>query len=103
MSWGKLIPIVLVAVLSSVGMSGVPGGGYIGEYIICSIFFPNQMELAFPILVAIGNLVDPPATMINSAGDYVVTYIVSPLCGRQGLAGKGFGQEEGAAVAEKAE
>ena len=77
MSWGKLIPIVLVAVLSSVGMSGVPGGGYIGEYIICSIFFPQQMELAFPILVAIGNLVDPPATMINSAGDYVVSYIVS--------------------------
>ncbi len=77
LSFGKLIPIVLVAVLSSVGMSGVPGGGYIGEYIICSIFFPNQMELAFPILVAIGNLVDPPATMINSAGDYVVSYIVS--------------------------
>ena len=76
-SWGMLIPVVLVAVLSSVGMSGVPGGGYIGEYIICSIFFPNQMELAYPILVAIGNLVDPPATMINSAGDYVVCYIVS--------------------------
>ena len=73
----RLIPIVLVAVLSSVGMSGVPGGGYIGEYIICSIFFPTQMELAFPILVAIGNLVDPPATMINSAGDYVVSFLVS--------------------------
>ena len=77
LTWGQLIPIVLVAVLSSVGMSGVPGGGYIGEYIICSIFFPTQIELAFPILVAIGNLVDPPATMINSAGDYVVSYIVS--------------------------
>ena len=77
MSWSKLPLIVLVAVLSSVGLSGVPGGGYIGEYIICSIFFPQQMELAFPILVAIGNLVDPPATMINSAGDYVVSYIVS--------------------------
>ena len=77
LTWAQLIPIVLVAVLSSVGMSGVPGGGYIGEYIICSIFFPTQMELAFPILVAIGNLVDPPATMINSAGDYVVSYIVS--------------------------
>ena len=76
-SWGQLVPIILVAVLSSVGMSGVPGGGYIGEYIICSIFFPAQMELAFPILVAIGNLVDPPATMINSSGDYVVSYIVS--------------------------
>ena len=74
---GMLVKVVLVAVLSSVGMSGVPGGGYIGEYIICSIFFPNQMELAFPILVTIGNLVDPPATMINSAGDYVVSFIVS--------------------------
>ena len=28
-------------------------------------------------VVAIGNLVDPPATMINSAGDYVVCYIVA--------------------------
>ena len=74
---GMLVPVILVAVLSSVGMSGVPGGGYIGEYIICSIFFPTQMEVAFPILVVIGNLVDPPATMINAAGDYVVCYIVS--------------------------
>ncbi len=73
----KLVPVVLVAVLSSVGMSGVPGGGYIGEYIICSIFFPDIIEMAFPILVAIGNLVDPPATMINAAGDYVVSYVVS--------------------------
>ena len=71
-----LIPVILVAVLSSVGMSGVPGGGYIGEYIICSIFFADQMALAFPILVTIGNLVDPPATMINAAGDYVVSFIV---------------------------
>ena len=69
--------IVLVAVFSAVGMSGVPGGGYIGEYIICALFFPNHMELAFPILVAIGNLVDPPATMINAAGDYVASFIVS--------------------------
>lgn len=77
LEWGQLPVIVLVAVLSSVGMSGVPGGGYIGEYIICSLFFPTQIELAFPILVAIGNLVDPPATMINSSGDYVVSYIVA--------------------------
>ena len=73
----ELPMIVLVAVFSAVGMSGVPGGGYIGEYIICALFFPNHMELAFPILVAIGNLVDPPATMINAAGDYVVSFIVS--------------------------
>ena len=104
MSWGKLIPIVLVAVLSSVGMSGVPGGGYIGEYIICSIFFPNQMELAFPILVAIGNLVDPPATMINSAGDYVVSYIVSRFVDGKDWLDRALAKKSAAAeITEKAE
>ena len=77
LSFSKLIPVVLVAVLSSVGMSGVPGGGYIGEFIMCSVFFPDQLAVAYPIAITIGNLVDPPATMINSAGDYVVSYIVS--------------------------
>jgi len=77
LSWEQSAAVIAVAVFSSVGMSGVPGGGYIGEYIVCSIFFPDNMELAFPILVAIGNLVDPIATMINSAGDYVVSFLVS--------------------------
>ena len=35
------------------------------------------MAIAYPIAVTIGNLVDPPATMINSAGDYVVTFLVA--------------------------
>lgn len=39
--------------------------------------FSCVLEMAFPILVAIGNLVDPPATMINSSGDYVASFIVS--------------------------
>ncbi len=74
---GLFVKILLVAVFSSVAMSGIPGGGYIGEYIICSLFFPEQMAVAYPIAVTIGNLVDPPATMINSAGDYVVSFIVA--------------------------
>ena len=37
----------------------------------------KRLLMLIPILLAIGNLVDPPATMINSAGDYVVSYIVS--------------------------
>ena len=68
---------MLVAVLSAVGMSGIPGGGYIGEYLLCSILFPGQIEVAYPIAVAIGNLVDPPATMINSAGDLVACFLVA--------------------------
>ena len=74
---GLTAKILLVAVFSSVAMSGIPGGGYIGEYIICSLFFPSQMAIAYPIAVTIGNLVDPPATMINAAGDYVVTFLVA--------------------------
>ena len=74
---GDFILIILVAVLSSVGMSGVPGGSYIGEFIMCSVFFPDQLAVAYPIAITIGNLVDPPATMINSAGDYVVSFLVS--------------------------
>jgi Na+/H+-dicarboxylate symporter len=91
---GTFVKVILVAVLSSVGMSGIPGGGYIGEFIICSIFFPNQLDLAYPIAIAIGNLVDPPATMINSSGDYVVSFIVSRF-----VEGKDWLQK---ALAEKA-
>lgn len=69
--------VILVAVVSSVGMSGIPGGGYIGEFIICSIFFPTQLEIAYPIAITIGNLVDPPATMVNAAGDYVISFVVA--------------------------
>ena len=76
-SIGDMALMVIVAVLSSVGMSGVPGGGYIGEFIMCSVFFPDQLAIAYPIAITIGNLVDPPATMINSAGDYVVSFLVS--------------------------
>lgn len=35
------------------------------------------MTIAYTLALAIGNLIDPPATMANAAGDYVATYIVS--------------------------
>jgi hypothetical protein len=34
------------------------------------------MAIAYPIAIALGNLVDPPATMLNAAGDYVASFIV---------------------------
>ena len=44
-------------------MSGVPGGGLIGEMLIVTMYgFPAE---AFPIIATIGYLVDPPATMIK--------------------------------------
>ena len=76
-STGKAILAIIVAVFSSVAMSGIPGGGGTGELVICTIFFPDQLAIAYPIALALGNLVDPPATMVNAAGDYVVSFIVS--------------------------
>ena len=74
---GEAILAIIVAVFSSVAMSGIPGGGGTGELVLCTIFFPDSMAIAYPIAIALGNLVDPPATMVNAAGDYVVSYIVA--------------------------
>ena len=68
---------IVVATVSSVAMSGIPGGGGTGELVLCSLFFPENLAVAFPIAQAIGDLVDPPATMVNAAGDYVASFIVS--------------------------
>ena len=75
-TWEAILAII-VAVFSSVAMSGIPGGGGTGELVLCTIFFPEQMAIAYPIAIALGNLVDPPATMVNAAGDYVVSFIVA--------------------------
>ena len=74
---GEAILAIIVAVFSSVAMSGIPGGGGTGELVLCTIFFPEQMAIAYPIAIALGNLVDPPATMVNAAGDYVASFIVA--------------------------
>ena len=74
---GEALLAIIVAIFSSVAMSGIPGGGGTGELVLCTIFFPDQMAIAYPIAIALGNLVDPPATMVNAAGDYVASYIVS--------------------------
>ena len=74
---GEAILAIIVAVFSSVAMSGIPGGGGTGDLVLCTMFFPDQLAIAYPISIALANLIDPPATMVNAAGDYVVSYIVS--------------------------
>ena len=76
-STGRAILAILVAVFSSVAMSGIPGGGGTGELALCTVFFPEHMAIAYPMALALGNLVDPPATMVNAAGDYVASFIVA--------------------------
>jgi len=68
---------ILIAVLSSVVMSGIPGGGLIGEMLIVSLYgFPME---AFPIIATIGWLIDPPATCINVSGDTASAMLVTKL------------------------
>lgn len=58
---------ILIAVLSGVVMSGIPGGGLIGEMLIVTLY-SFDLE-AFPIIATIGWIVDPPATCLNVVGD----------------------------------
>ncbi len=71
------IPAILISVMGGVVMSGVPGGGLVGELFIVNIYgFPPE---AFPIIATIGFLVDPPATMINASGDTLSSMIVTRI------------------------
>lgn len=64
-----------VSILCGVVMSGIPGGGFLGEALIVSLYgFGPE---ALPIISMIGTVVDAPATMINSAGDTAAAMIVS--------------------------
>ncbi|WP_083633559.1 dicarboxylate/amino acid:cation symporter [Alkalihalophilus pseudofirmus] len=64
-----------ISLLVGTVMSGVPGGGFIGEMLIITMYgFPME---ALPILAILGTLVDPPATMVNASGDAVSSMLVS--------------------------
>ena len=65
---------ILISVLSGVVMSGIPGGGLIGEMLIVSLYgFPPE---AFAIIATIGWLIDPPATLLNVTGDISSSMII---------------------------
>lgn len=68
---------IMISVLSAVVMSGIPGGGLIGEMLIVSLYgFPLE---AFPIIATIGWLIDPPATTLNVCGDLTNSMLVSRI------------------------
>jgi Na+/H+-dicarboxylate symporter len=71
-----------IALLTGVVVSGIPGGGTIGELLILSLYgFPPE---AFALVTMIGTLVDAPATMLNAVGDNVSSMLVARLLGGRG-------------------
>jgi Na+/H+-dicarboxylate symporter len=77
--WETIATAIGIALLVGVVVSGIPGGGTIGELLIISIYgFPLE---SFPIITMIGTLVDAPATMLNAIGDNVASMIVARMLG----------------------
>lgn len=74
---GTYSSAIMVAVLSGVVLSGIPGGGLVGEMLIVSLYgFPPE---AFPIIATLGFLVDPAATMVNATGDTCSAMLISRM------------------------
>jgi Na+/H+-dicarboxylate symporter len=74
-----LLTAIGIAILCGTVVSGIPGGGTIGEILIISLYgFPPE---AFPVITMIGTLVDPPATMVNAIGDNVASMMVARILG----------------------
>ena len=68
-----------IALLTGVVVSGIPGGGTIGELLILSMY--NLPPEAFPLITMIGTLVDAPATMVNAVGDNVASMMIARILG----------------------
>ena len=66
---------IVIAVVASVVMGGIPAGGYVAEIFIISAFgFPT---VSIPIMVLIGTITDAPATVVNVTGDTGLAMIIA--------------------------
>jgi len=76
---GTVATAIGIAIFSGMVMSGIPGGGFLGELLIVTLYgFPVE---ALPLISMVGTLVDPPATMVNSTGDNVCSMLIARLLG----------------------
>ena len=66
-----------IALLSGTVMSGIPGGGFLGEMLIVTLYgFGPE---ALPIISMLGAFVDPPATMVNASGDTAASMLIARI------------------------
>lgn len=73
----NIIMSIVVAVIASVVMGGIPAGGYVAEIFIISAFgFPT---VSIPIMVLIGTITDAPATAVNVTGDTGLAMVIARI------------------------
>jgi len=69
-----LVAIGITIIVSTVE-GGIPNGGYIGEILVMTVYdFPIEM---LPVVMIIGTLVDPMATLLNACGDTVSAMMIT--------------------------
>lgn len=72
-----LLIALLVTVVVSLVEGGIPAGGYLGELLVLSVYnFPAE---AFPVVIILGTLVDPVATVLNVTCDTVAAMLISRI------------------------
>lgn len=66
---------VLLAILISIIEGGIPNGGYVGQLLIVNAYqLPPEV---LPVLIIIGSLLDPIATLLNATGDTVAAMLIA--------------------------
>ncbi len=69
-----LVALGITIIVSTVE-GGIPNGGYIGEILVMTVYdFPIEM---LPVVMIIGTLVDPMATLLNACGDTVSAMMIT--------------------------
>lgn len=78
-----LLIALLVTIVVSMVEGGIPSGGYLGELLVLSVYnFPPE---AFPVVIILGTLVDPAATIMNVSCDTAAGMLISRI-----MEGKGW-------------
>jgi Na+/H+-dicarboxylate symporter len=72
---GTILMALGITIIVSMVEGGIPNGGYIGEILVMTVYgFPVEM---LPVVMIIGTLVDPMATVLNATGDTVSAMLVT--------------------------
>ena len=72
-----LLLALLIAMLVSIIEGGIPNGGYVGQLLIVSAYHLPSGVL--PVIMIIGTLLDPIATLLNATGDTAAAMMISRL------------------------
>ncbi len=73
----NILLLAVAAIVGSTIMGAIPGGGYVGQLVIVSIFgLPNW---TIPIMALIVTLGDPFATLVNVTGDTALGMVAARI------------------------